>query len=304
MEQIAPGAGRHRQGNWVPLANQPGANEPDAGGSGGAGTGGGGAGPGNWLGAGWRRDSSCRQERLFQRLLDAGRSLEKEGRESEEREGETGGGRVQRGPHPGPGCLGQPGSAFAPTRNGGAPQRLLRRSGSWCWTTLRRLNRLPPATSGGHGRLPGGTVEPEVSEGQIKKKVTVVGIVAQLLALDPNAAKGVGWSPGPPGTPRPGRTGTPDREARVTPGGRGARGGWRTLPLRNSSSVPSLEDETGVHRCPLCPGAGVLRNQDRLVENCCRWWTGRWRPGPGEPPVRYLKLRLLVETETPPSGCS
>ena len=90
-------------------------------------------------------ETQRRQERLFQRLLDAGRSLEKEEEESEEREGETAG-AVERVPVQAldPSATGL---RFAPPGSAEL-QRLPPAQRQLVLDYFERLNRLPPATSG------------------------------------------------------------------------------------------------------------------------------------------------------------
>lgn len=97
-------------------------------------------------------ETQRRQERLFQRLLDAGRSLEKEEEESEEREGETAG-EVQRVPIQALDASAT-GLRFAPPGSAEL-QRLPPAQRQLVLDYFERLNRLPPATSGG-ASPPGG----------------------------------------------------------------------------------------------------------------------------------------------------
>lgn len=90
-------------------------------------------------------ETQRRQERLFQRLLDAGRSLEKEEEESEEREGETAG-EVQRVPIQALDAS-STGLRFAPPGTAEL-QRLPPAQRQLVLDYFERLNRLPPSTSG------------------------------------------------------------------------------------------------------------------------------------------------------------
>lgn len=99
-------------------------------------------------------ETQRRQERLFQRLLDAGRSLEKEEEESEEREGETAG-VVQRVPIQALDASAT-GLRFAPPGSAEL-QRLPPAQRQLVLDYFERLNRLPPSPSGTTPPPPGGT---------------------------------------------------------------------------------------------------------------------------------------------------
>jgi len=122
---------------------------------------------------------------------------------------------------------------------------------------------------------------------------TVVGIVAQLLALDPTLPASVVSGPSELHA-QAGRE-LRSREARVLreAGGREAAGDPAAAELILRSF---LEDEPGSTGA-LFALERVLRNQDRLVE-LLPVVDRAVEAGAGGAPVRYLKLRLLVETDS------